>query len=571
MALTVTIHRAKDLKSCDWLSNNDPFVVTSVIPHTDAGQRPWPTGIENEKREPRSHGAWRTHTIYGGGAACEWNESHHFDLSVEELGWKCLQFVCWDDDGGDDDCIGYAHITLGDLARCGSVRGWHLLKGLGRGTPHGSLEVELSFAPRSRPPTETPAAPASGLPGLPASAPPGVATGPPPGFGATPAVGPSIQSAAAVEVVPSVPVADCVIVNPRDIVIASKNLPAVSTGAAMLLDSCECLELGLAWDLDPGRPVDLDAQCVLFDYAGKFVDVAYYNNLKAAGGAVKHSGDDRTGEGGGYDERIVIHVHKLPKEIEYAVFIVSAHDDGATLASVVGCHAELRDTSRGQVPRSLVSTTCETQRLVDEGSVIVAIFYRDLDVGEWHLREVGTPCPGHHFRDCEDAISKELSVLMPDDLANGITMDGARSLSMTKGDAARLPTGCNLLTVGLGWECRGKIDLDAAVLVLRDVDGDGVQDVTHVVNYKNLRESFAGCPGSHGCVAIQHMGDNTTGQGRGDDETVHVLLDYLVSDCQLSPCFSSKRLRCAVMSCLPHLVDFRNTPTALTLDLSWLR
>ena len=110
---------------------------------------------------------------------------------------------------------------------------------------------------------------------------------------------------------------------------------------------------------------------------------------------------------------------------------------------------------------------------------------------------------------------------MPDDLANGITMDGARSLSMSKGDAARLPAGCNLLTVGLGWECRAKIDLDAAVLVLRDVDGDGIQDVTHVVNYRNLRECFDGVPESYGCVAIQHMGDNTTGQGRGDDETVH--------------------------------------------------
>ena len=58
-----------------------------------------------------------------------------------------------------------------------------------------------------------------------------------------------------------------------------------------------------------------------------------------------------------------------------------------------------------------------------------------------------TPCPGHHFRDCEDAIAKELSLIMPDDLANGITMDGARSLNMTKGDAARLPAGCNLKPV----------------------------------------------------------------------------------------------------------------------------
>jgi hypothetical protein len=29
--------------------------------------------------------------------------------------------------------------------------------------------------------------------------------------------------------------------------------------------------------------------------------------------------------------------------------------------------------------------------------------------------------------------------------------------------------------VGLGWECRGGLDLDASVLVMRDHDRDGIQ------------------------------------------------------------------------------------------------
>lgn len=597
MSLKVTILRAKDLKACDWLSKNDPFVVTSIAPHSDASRKPLRAAIDQQRANGGS-GVWRTRTIDNGGDACEWSESHQFSLSESELASRCVQVVCWDDDGGDEaDCIGYAHILLESLARRQSVRGWYVLRGMGRGTPHGSLEVEVSFTkpPPQRPLAYAPAAarataatPAvassqmptavapsgysagetpgyatdgppgyatAGPPGFAATVPPGQAAAGPPGFATAPpghattgppgyvtagppgyATGPDAVASVAAAIAPSAPVAlsapvaNCVIVNPRDIVVAARNPTAVFRDNVMSLESCECLELGLAWDLVPGRAqVDLDAQCVLFDFAGKFVDVVYYNHLVGAQGAVTHSGDDRTGEGDGDDERISILVQRLPKDVEYAVFVVSAHDKSASFASVIGCRAELRDVSRGQAPRRLVSTTCDTNRLSSEGSLILAIFYRDLDLGEWHLSEVGKPCRGYNFQECGNDITKELSRLMPDEVANEVTMDGSHSFSMKKGDLARLPPGCNVLTVGLGWECRRSFDLDAAVLVLRDVDGDGVQDVTHVVNYKNLRENFVGCPGSYGTIAIEHMGDNTTGKGRGDDETIHVRLDLLVS------------------------------------------
>jgi hypothetical protein len=84
-------------------------------------------------------------------------------------------------------------------------------------------------------------------------------------------------------------------------------------------------------------------------------------------------------------------------------------------------------------------------------------------------------------------------------------MDGASSFSLQKGDDVCLPPGCNVLTIGLGWECRRQnLDLDAAILAMSDVDGDGVMDVTHVVNYKNLRESFSNLRDGSGRMRGSH-------------------------------------------------------------------
>ena len=42
--------------------------------------------------------------------------------------------------------------------------------------------------------------------------------------------------------------------------------------------------------------VDLDASCALYDDNKKMTDIIYFGNLKSKDGAVKHSGDDQSGE-----------------------------------------------------------------------------------------------------------------------------------------------------------------------------------------------------------------------------------------------------------------------------------
>ncbi len=54
-------------------------------------------------------------------------------------------------------------------------------------------------------------------------------------------------------------------------------------------------------------------------------DVVYFGNLEHPSGAIKHMGDNLTGEGEGDDEEIFIDLTKLPKECDKLVFVVNVY------------------------------------------------------------------------------------------------------------------------------------------------------------------------------------------------------------------------------------------------------
>ena len=63
--------------------------------------------------------------------------------------------------------------------------------------------------------------------------------------------------------------------------------------------------IGLGWDTNSaaaGSSFDLDASVFILGSTGKLLSdqhFVFYNNLTSPGGAVEHTGDNRTGEGDG--------------------------------------------------------------------------------------------------------------------------------------------------------------------------------------------------------------------------------------------------------------------------------
>lgn len=91
------------------------------------------------------------------------------------------------------------------------------------------------------------------------------------------------------------------------------------------------IRVGLGWDLKgfDHDPPDLDASLFLLDKNGQTrvdEDFVFYNNMADSDGAVKHTGDSRTGAGDGDDEIILVELNALPFDVAKICFTLSIYD-----------------------------------------------------------------------------------------------------------------------------------------------------------------------------------------------------------------------------------------------------
>lgn len=100
------------------------------------------------------------------------------------------------------------------------------------------------------------------------------------------------------------------------------------------------------------------------------------------------------------------------------------------------------------------------------------------------------------------------------------------AVSLSKGGNVSLSKeapGLSAIRVGLGWDTRvtdgADFDLDASIFILNE--GGKVRSDADFIFYNNK----VGASGT-----VEHMGDNLTGEGAGDDEVVKVNLAGLPAD-----------------------------------------
>ena len=100
-------------------------------------------------------------------------------------------------------------------------------------------------------------------------------------------------------------------------------------------------------------------------------------------------------------------------------------------------------------------------------------------------------------------------------------------VSLTKGGNVSLTKeapGLTAVDVGLGWDVRtttgAGFDLDASALLL-DAAGKVLSN-GHFVFFNNLKSPDG---------SVQHTGDNLTGEGEGDDETILIDLSQVPAEC----------------------------------------
>ncbi|WP_018502215.1 TerD family protein [Parafrankia discariae] len=123
-----------------------------------------------------------------------------------------------------------------------------------------------------------------------------------------------------------------------------QSVSLVKTGAPPLVR----VRMGLGWDpAQQGRSIDLDASCILFDDRGKDVDKVWFMSKKGARGAVRHSGDNLTGQGEGDDETIFVDLGALPQNVVSLIFTVNSFQ-GQSFTDIRNAFCRLVDDQTNQ-------------------------------------------------------------------------------------------------------------------------------------------------------------------------------------------------------------------------------
>lgn len=162
--------------------------------------------------------------------------------------------------------------------------------------------------------------------------------------------------------------------------------------------------MGLGWD--SGKPasrgflgglfgggdsedIDLDASCILFDERGNPLDVVWFRQLASQDGSIRHTGDNRTGEGEGDDEQIIVNLPAVPAQAKSLVFTVSNYT-GQDFSRVQNAFCRIVNAgNQSEIARYDLS--CRGQHT----AMIMAKIYRHNE--EWKMHAIGEAGQGRTF------------------------------------------------------------------------------------------------------------------------------------------------------------------------------
>ena len=168
--------------------------------------------------------------------------------------------------------------------------------------------------------------------------------------------------------------------------------------------------MGLGWDPvkkkglfgfgGGSQEVDLDASCIMFDEQGAQVDAIWFRQLKSKDGSVTHTGDNRTGDGDGDDEQIIVELNKVPANVKSLVFTVNSFT-GQNFSQVENATCRIVNASNNNEVARFNLTT-----LGSHNAQIMAKIYRHS--GEWKMHAIGEIGNGRTFGELMPQITPHL-------------------------------------------------------------------------------------------------------------------------------------------------------------------
>jgi len=181
------------------------------------------------------------------------------------------------------------------------------------------------------------------------------------------------------------------------------------------------LTIGLGWDVakpkgllnkifSKSEDYDLDAICFMLGADGcvknlgetengrwtlRGGDVIFFNSMTHSSGAVELTGDNRTGDGDGDDEQIIVKLDKLPASYQRLVFVVSIYDGvkkGQNFGAVENAFIRAVDNNGKELARYDISGNAS---FASFHSIVFAEVVRE--DGDWRFNAIGNPHPSDRF------------------------------------------------------------------------------------------------------------------------------------------------------------------------------
>jgi len=114
--------------------------------------------------------------------------------------------------------------------------------------------------------------------------------------------------------------------------------------------------VGCGWDPQvhqrpSNEKFDLDISCVMLNAEGRMPSkqhFVYFNNLKFGGTAVVHTGDNLTGDGEGDDERLLIDLSRVPRDVAQIDIYCNIYEGRArnqSFGAVSNCYIRIVDVT----------------------------------------------------------------------------------------------------------------------------------------------------------------------------------------------------------------------------------
>ena len=167
--------------------------------------------------------------------------------------------------------------------------------------------------------------------------------------------------------------------------------------------------IGLGWDInryDGSADFDLDASAFLLGADGKVrrdEDFIFYGNPKSPEGGVVHTGDNRTGEGEGDDEVILIDFSKIPADVQkiaITVTIYEAAERGQNFGQVDNAYVRV---ARRSGDSDMVGTEELRYDLAEDFSIETALVVCEIyrSGSDWKFNAVGAGYQGGLYALCK--------------------------------------------------------------------------------------------------------------------------------------------------------------------------